>query len=76
MQIADIPGIRGKEQEIIQSWEDEAVNSGIRLKFDGETVYLLSIREGKPTDWQVESLRRTFQLAVHRVLPDVKITWR
>jgi hypothetical protein len=76
MQIAEIlPGFQGKELEIRQAWEEESDGPGVNFVFEGNRVRVTSILEEQPMDWEPQSLRRTVQIAIHRVLPDVKIVW-
>ncbi len=63
-------GFQGKEEDIRAEFGEESNNGPqVELRFAGDVVTLISDHEDRPNDWQLDSLKSTFKIALHRVLP-------
>ena len=75
---AKLPGgFQGKEEDIRISFYEEVGNGPqIELRFEGDEVTLISDHEGLPNDWNMDSLKTVFSIAMHRVLPQAgQLVW-
>ncbi len=63
-------GFQGKEEDIRAEFGEESNNGPqVELRFAGDEVTLISDHEDRPNDWQLDSLKSVFKIALHRVLP-------
>jgi hypothetical protein len=60
-----------------EKWEEEQKGPPVVFKYDGDPTKSIEIRNtfSPTTSWDMDSLHRTIQIAIHRVNPGCSLSW-